>query len=551
MSNPFEQFQLSPREEKKAYDRNPNPNPFDKMKMEESWGKSVLRSLLQVPAGAAQAFTFPMDLISLIGTGESFDPEEIEHLKQISAREGIPFDEEKYMQAIKGASEAFPTQGNIEKLIEDKTGLPLEPKTDIQKGIRLGATAGKINPGSALQKGAAAATAPAVSYGLKEAGAPEPIADIAGLVASGQIAGKVPSAGLKPKQKPSGMIERRFEGIEKPTKVSPSRYGKINEAIEKDFRGISDKLIEESPVGKTFNALKDDSGFKSKVGDLFQDVEALSEQIPNKFSTKLIKNQIIKKQKSIQTPGFTESEFNQTYKKNMNKFLRDTPTKDITAKDLVSQYRANNRALGELYEPGKSSGFNRAKKEALIDYNKIIADTIETGFPDSEFSKLFKFTNKRWSEIKDSETISSFIDDMFKGKVRYDKSENFFKKHNLEGSFKRALGEEIFPKFKTLMNDLMSTKEAHSLLKQAKEKGFSKLSSTGLAYLVSPKLMAGKLTLDASKKVWKSLLDKPKLVFTWGDGVKAMKNKNFAEAQLKFDLLDQDLNQATQTQDQK
>lgn len=543
MPNPFEKFQLTPKQEKEIYDKNPNPNPFETMKMEESWGKSVLRSLLQIPSGIGQAMTYPLDIISAVGTGESFDPEEIEHLEKISKREGIPFDKEKYMQAIKGASEAFPTQSNIEKLVEEKTGIPLEAKTNFQKGIKLASTAGKLSPGSLTQKGVAAVTAPSVSTGLKEIGVPETLSDIGGLVAAGGASAITPAATIEKVTKPSGMTTKRFEGLTKPVKVSEARHTKISESIEKDFRGIADKLLEEAPVGKTASAMKEDSAFKSKIGELFQDVEKLSEDIPNKFSTNLIKKQIADKRNAKKSPGFTEGEFEQAYKKNMSKFLKDTPAKQITSKDLVAQYRANNKALGELYEPSKSPGFNRAKKEALLDYNKIIADTIESGFPDSEFSKLFKFSNKKWSEIKDVEAINAFMDDLFKGKVRYEKGEKFFKKHNLETTFKRALGEENFPKFKTLMNDLMSTKEAYSLIKKAQDKGMGDWTKNGIAYLVNPKIMAGKVGLDVARKSYKALLDKPKLTIVWSDAIKDAKKGNFSAAQAKFELLNKEINQ--------
>jgi hypothetical protein len=537
----FDAIALEPSDVRDIYKANPKKDAFDQLEYEESWGKSLLRTLYQIPSGIAQGVTYPLDLISMVGTGEALDEEEIEHLKRISAREGIPFDEAKYYEAVQGASEAFPTQGNIENLIEQKTGVPLAPKTKLQKGLKLAATAGKLNPGSLSQKTTAAATAPTVSYALQKTGVPEGLSDFAGLAVSPGAAAITPKASIEAAKKPSGLTTRRFESIEKPKEISKSRYNKINEKLESDFRNIADKIIEDSPVSKTYTSLKEDSAFKSKIGDLFEKVEDLAEDIPNKFSSNIVKKEVAKKYQSKEGMGISTSEYDDYYQKFMKKFMKDTPSKEITAKDLVGQYRKNNRALGELYEPSKSGAYNRAKKDALLDYNRVISDVIETGFPQTEFSDLFKFTNKRWGEIKDSESINKFLKDMFDGKVRFDKGQKFFSKDRVSDSFKRALGEENFPKFEQLMKDLMSTQEAYKLLKKAESKGFSDFAKTGFAYLLHPNLAKAKMGLEYVQKTYNTLLDKPKLVFTWDEGIKSAKKGNFEEAINKFNLIEKEV----------
>ncbi len=223
----------------------------------------------------------------------------------------------------------------------------------------------------------------------------------------------------------------------------------------------------------------------------------------------------------------------------MNDFQKKTPEKNISAVNLVDQYRKNNKSLGELYEPGKSRAYNRAKKEALLDYNKIIGDTIEKKYPDSAFSDLFKFTNKRWTEIKDAEYIDKFLDDMFTGKVNYEKGKKFFDKSAQE-PFKRALGDQ-YPKFEQLMKDLMTTKQANSLLKIADQKGYKGFLKTGISYLIHPKLAATKIGLDNAKALYQTLLDKPKLTFVWDEGIKAAKKGEFDLAENNFSILDQEI----------
>src|ERR1700690_2966454 len=88
--------------------------------------KSGIRTAYQPVAGYLKKFTYPMDLLQIGGEGYALDPEEIEHLRKIYEREGLPFDEDEYRKQVKEASKYFPTQGNIEREIEEKTGLPLE-----------------------------------------------------------------------------------------------------------------------------------------------------------------------------------------------------------------------------------------------------------------------------------------------------------------------------------------------------------------------------------------------------------------------------------------
>ncbi len=515
----------------------------------ESTLRSWVRSFLQVPAGIAQAITYPLDLMQHMGLGAALDPEEIEHIRKISEREGIPFDEERYREAAYSAASSFPTQSNIERLLEEKVGIPLEPKTRTQKGLRLAGTAGKFAPGTITQKAAAAATAPAVSTGLEQVGVPEPLAELAGLGVSGLAARKAPAVTPKIKQvtKPSGLPKRRFEKLKEPRVVSAAKKEQIHQKLEGDFRKISDEIIAESPVAKTKATLEENPAFKSEVSEQFKKVESLSEQLPEKISTNEVKKSLMRKAKKKEGTGFSPSEYDKDYKKFINEFIKETPTKDITAKDLVSQYRKNNKSLSEAYDPSRSRAFNRAKKDALLDYNRSLADLIEQKYPKSEFSNLFKETNKQWAEIADAEAIDKFIDGMFDGEVKFKKGRRFFEYANEARPFKRALGAENFPKFEQLMKDMLSSEKPAKMLKIAKQKGFGDLVETAGAYIIHPTIGKAKLAYDVSKNAFQSLvnaaIDKPQLMFTWEKGVDALKKGNFQAAEKSFASLESQVKQ--------
>jgi hypothetical protein len=178
-----------------VYDSESNPVIGQSGEKPEGFLKNTARTLLQIPQGVLEATTYGITtgLGALLGQGEISDPEEIERIRQASERAGKPFDEEAYLQAGQKALGAYPTISNIGRKIEEKTGIPLEPKTRFQKFLRFGSTAGKAipKPSQAAPKGYGfrgtntglprpilGAGVSSISQLLQEFGIPEPFADI-------------------------------------------------------------------------------------------------------------------------------------------------------------------------------------------------------------------------------------------------------------------------------------------------------------------------------------------------------------------------------------
>jgi hypothetical protein len=532
--------------------KKPNGSAFQQRQEElgippEPWYKDLARTIAQpvqgflegtVPGMVAGAF-------QLLSAGEMLDEEGIEGLERAAKQQGVPFDREQYLEAAHKILGGIPTVSNLASQIEEKTGIPLEPKTKLQKTLRLGSLAAKAVPGTIGQKTVAGVAAPATKEVLEELGVPEGLAEFAGLGVAGLAGAKAPKIDIAKSKKLSGLTERRYEKLKAPKEVSSKKIHQINEKVETEFRDIASKIIEKSPIEDTYAALKDDVGFKAQSQEAFKEVEFLAEEIPEVFSTKQVKEELVNQAFKKNEKGFTPSEFEKAHQKIVNEFLKETPLKDATAKDLVNQYRKNNKALSEAYEPGQSFAYNRAKREAYQDYNKAIANLIESKFPESEFSNLFKSTNKKWSQIMDAEAIDKFVDRMFDGKIRFEKGKDFFNKEGMKIPFKRALGEEGFKEFEQLMKDLMSTEQANKMMIVAKKKGYQDLGEKAMAYVIHPKLGLAKTGYSAAKtgykKIVEALLDKPKLVFTWDEGVKAFKKGDFAKAEKEFDILEKSL----------
>ena len=493
----------------------------------EGFLKRTGRNLVQPILGAVQRFTWPADAIKLLSEGASKNV-----LAELGEEEPELKGEVAEAARQKGIS-YLPTQSSIEQFVEAKTGVPLTPKTKLQKLTRLGGTAAAFRPNAPLTAGL---TAPAIAGGLQLAGVPEQVAEPAGLVASG-IA---PSPSISKIIKPSGLPARRFENVAKQTKVSPSRYEKIQETVEQDFRKVADQILGKN---RTYSAMKEDNLFKEKIGDLLDKTEELAAQVPGEISAESLRGAFKKRYNSRETKGITPSEFEIAFRRNIRDINKKIPyDQKVSALELHDQFRKNNSELRELFEPSKTGAQNRAKKEALLEYNRAIQDVIEKKYPDTDFKDLFEFTNRRWSEIMDVEQIDQYFNDIFKGKVDFNKAKKVFQsdKSNISKSLKRTIGEEGFNDFKALVNDLMTTQKAMGYIKKAENAGFGSLAKTAGLYLIHPKLATAKLIVEHGKHAWQMLLDKPQLAVTWKHAIDDLKSGNYAAAQEGFRQLDKE-----------
>ncbi len=513
---------------------------------EEGWGKWLARTALQIPKGIAQAKTWPLDAINALGYYDAVSDESIEDIRRASERVGKPFDEEAYRQSAQDASSMFPTVSNISRGLENNIGLPLEAKTGVQKFVNFASGASAMAPkdytfrgmNTSLPKPFLGTGVAATAEAGKALGIPEPIADIGSfliLKKPGEGAGKI---AIGKKTKPSGLTERRFENINDTKKISSGSMERINDKVERDVRKISDSIIEKTPINETRKALKNDSEFKEKAREAFKDVEKIAHEIRGKMPIDNIQNQLINKVKQREKKGFVDNDYDKRYIKEINNIIDSTNKEHISAKDLVHQYRRNNKSLGEIYEPGKSFAENKGKRDAILEHNRVIAETIENQFPNTEFSKLFKESNKIWAEIMDSESIDLFFHELFEGKINFSKISDLFEKEGMQKPFQRAMGEEGFGKFKVLLGDLMSTEKAYKYMKAAQNSGQNELANTMGAYMVSPALGKAKTISKFAKggyrAIYDFLLDKPKIAITWDKAINAAKKGDFKAAEKEF-----------------
>ena len=549
MSSPFqqlaqEQYSQNPKSEIK----NPYRSPFEQISQEDKYKEGALKSAgrttSQIPQGLLEATTpgLAASLWQLLGMGEVLDPEEIEHIKAVSEREGIPFDENAYYEAAQQALGSVPTVANIANAIEERTGAPLEPKEWYQKALRLASLGGKLQPGTLGQKVAAGATAGGTSELLKETGIPEPFAELAGLGAGGIAGTKAPAIEIGKATKPSGLPKRGFEKLTEPREVSTKKLFKINEKLESDFRDISDKIVAESPIGETAEALASDPAFKQQSRELLNQAQQIADSLPDTLPTKTLKKEL-SEMGAKKIKGYALSEYDKNYMKFMKEAIEGIIPENASMGEIVEQYRKNNDSLRKYFEPGASEALNTAKRDALLDHNRVIAKIMEN--VDKDLAKVFKEGNARWSKLMDYEAVYKFVNKIFEDKINFKKMHDFFDKQGYDRLFKRALGEKGFVQFEGLMKDMLSSEVPYKMLKLAKQKGWQDMFETAGAFILHPTLGKAKLGYEAGKKglrfLMNSFLDKPRVGITWKRGVENLKKGNFAQADKDFNILNNEV----------
>ncbi len=561
MANPFqalaqEEYSQNPQSGQK----NPYSNPFEQFAREEDeegFLKSAVRTALQIPQGYLEGTQggIAASIWQLLGQGEVLDPEEIDRVREISQREGIPFDEDAYMEAAQRALGTVPTVSNAASKIEEKWGVPLEPKTRAQKGLRFLSLASKAAPkdytfrgmNTSLPKPVLGAGIAGTKEVLQESGVPEPFAELASF---GVIKPTTSGAGKfsLTKEKPSGLPERGFEKLNEPTEVPAKKLQQISDKLETDFRDVSNKIIKESPIGETAENLKNDPRFKNESRQLLNQAQVLADETPGTLPTNIYKKELVELSTN-QIKGFALNEYKKNYLKFMKEAIQDVLPENMTYGELVEQYRDNNRSLGEYFEPGSSKALNRAKKDVLLDQNRAIANVLEESNP--ELSSVFKEGNARWTKIMDAEAVDNFVTEMFPEgkKVDFKHMKDLFNDPNYQRIFKRALGEEGAKAFEGAVEDMLTAEKPYKMLRTAQGNGLEDVLKTGMVYILHPNIGYGKAAIDLVKGSYRTLfnytLDKPQIGVSFTKAVKELNKGNLKAAEEGFKAVKAEIEGAT------
>ncbi len=220
----------------------------------------------------------------------------------------------------------LPAQSEVEQFIE-MLGGPGEAKTEAGRIAGRGAELA----GGVLPFGAGAGFAALQGAGglmgqlLRELGYPT-----AGTATEIGTA-VVPLAGAakqiltkKPTVKPSGLPERKFERLKKPTKVSPETLTKATNEIEKDVRSLTSDLLKDT--NKSYKAMIEDPEFQSKIGDLFGKVAKEAKEFPESVTPLKLAESLGKEEATIGKKGLTLSDTEKVKRTEINRTRSNTIT---------------------------------------------------------------------------------------------------------------------------------------------------------------------------------------------------------------------------------
>lgn len=160
---------------------------------EESYLKSFFRYMYQPISGFMQMnpYALLMEGMSAWSTAESLQAldeleERLPELKRKFPNAPWPekIDKEKFKENLQMAQRTYPTLSNIERGVEQLTGLPLEAKTKGQQLARLSGSGFKLTPGDISQRTLGAVGTVGAEQALEAFGVPEQIAEPVSLLAS-------------------------------------------------------------------------------------------------------------------------------------------------------------------------------------------------------------------------------------------------------------------------------------------------------------------------------------------------------------------------------
>lgn len=234
---------------------------------QNDFAPSVPRAIAQVPLGLAEAAGPGLlaSVLKTVGKGEALgalddelSPERIADLRSKFPQFEIPeVDREKYLQSVEEAASSFPTVENISRFIEEKTGIPLQPKSELDNSIRFISSVGGFARGGPAEKIFSGLKAETAKRVLDQVGVPEPVSEALGLYYG--LRSKTPG--------PTGVLNK----IDKKAKEKVRLQGKIGErAASKKPEFLESEKEEFERLGKMVSPVR--FGSDAKAGRAISDI---------------------------------------------------------------------------------------------------------------------------------------------------------------------------------------------------------------------------------------------------------------------------------------
>lgn len=357
---------------------------------EATWWDAAKEAGVQSLSGLGQAFTYPLDILKLAMIGEGLT--DIDELEAAFEKAGKPFDKDKYIQTVMEQGEFIPTQELLERTIDKNFGTNInEPKTKTGKFFNKlfflgGLTKGKGWTKAGLKKGTKAGlTGATTTAGLREAGAPEIVSELAGDLAGGVATIEKQARKFSPEAQKiidtaekHGLPLMEFM-IEDAAHANVKITAKRKAAFEKDLGMTTEEAI---------NKIIDEKIPISKLGRQGQDLQVLEDEAydratslaqanPKKLDTKELVSEIDREIARIKSLAPSPSDAQKAAIKILESEKKLLGKGGSNTEQLITQTRNYNSNVKGIYKKAEYSGVEDEVKNAYGFLNDRIRNTIE------------------------------------------------------------------------------------------------------------------------------------------------------------------------------
>ena len=436
---------------------------------EEGIDAYAKRAAMQIPLGYAAKFTYPADIASLAAQGATREAleesEAMQEARQLFPQDfPAPLSEQEKQKYIQGTAQMFPTQANVERFVEEKTGLPLQAKTKAQKLLRLGGEAASFRPGDLAQKAKAGVIAPVISGGLQVAGVPEEVANVAGLVGSNVSLKKTQETFPSGLQKPRAAESKLTKFASVPEELKARRI----KELDKEAKQISQKILErERPLTKKIQEGYDFSKeFKEGFGQLNKAAEKFKTPLDNTPIQDFLYDKIAK----LRRISAISPESKKILQKAKNLYRK--PIMDLD--NGLKSYREINDEISQITKNYTRYGSQPDYLNFLNELKSNIRESFKQTLPeDSPWLNSFLNLNQRYADFQNTQKAIAQAESVFGKNLKSDTlikiATNPKNKDKLIRNFGKKGAEDILE----LTNNLAKAKSSITQISTKDVKSFS------------------------------------------------------------------------------
>lgn len=514
------------------------------------------RMAAQLPQAALEMTPYGIgtSLWSAAGTGESLaELEELEErlpeLKKKFPDLNWPekIDREKYLEATKAATGLIPTISNLAGAVEEKTGLPLSPQTDIDKLVRFVGELSKLTTGNVQEKVMTGLKGGAVKSGLETAGVPENASDLLAfyealrtktpkinVTTEKEVAKNIPG-GVEPPELPpfKEEIKKYPSGITIPkaaeaefaaqARLTPEMQEKAIKSIDAEAAKIARERLE-TRMPK-IKQIEEGYDFKSAFEEGFSNLKKAAEKANPRVDVTDITEFLEGAQKKY--AAFPKDLLPEEYKKILKevKALANRPQTRLNK--LLDLFRLNNKKRSLIYETRFMKGKQRDYVDFLSGLNDSIVKSFERTLPeDSVWLNTFKRLNFDYSDYINSLQTKKILETILDANAKPSTIAKLAENQIAQKKLKMHMGEEASTEIIQLAKDMKAARQAIQNIPSKKIAEMQKIYPLGLL-IPGFKIPAiggmVKYGVDAVRRIYGWYLTTPARTKVFEEAVKAAK----------------------------